>query len=208
MCDRCGEFSFFGLAEPQEAMLESYAAALREGWSPNNTRDVSGEQLRDIETDPAGFLAKLIDPAVTETFPDGTIMQRLPFQLRWMWDGDFCGVISLRHQPGTSTLPSHAAGHIGYAVVPWKRRHGYASRGLRQMLDEAREVGLARIELAMAPDNTGSRQVVERCGGQRDGTWSHPSFLAGTWSHDSFAATGVLDRYVIGLQTEQSPRGR
>ena len=179
-------------------MLESYAAALREGWSPNNTRDVSGEQLRDIETDPAGFLAKLIDPAVTETFPDGTIMQRLPFQLRWMWDGDFCGVISLRYQPGTSTLPPHVAGHIGYAVVPWKRQHGYASRALRQMLDEAREVGLSQVEITVAPDNAASVAVIVRNGGA----------LAGTWSHHSFAATGVLDRYVIDLQMEPSLRGR
>jgi predicted acetyltransferase len=41
-----------------------------------------------------------------------------------MWDGEFCGSIGLRWLPGTEELPPHCLGHIGYAVVPWKRRLG------------------------------------------------------------------------------------
>ena len=48
-----------------------------------------------------------------------------------MWDGEFCGSIGFRWQPGTTDLPRHVLGHIGYSVVPWKRRLGYATRGAR-----------------------------------------------------------------------------
>jgi hypothetical protein len=43
-------------------------------------------------------------------------------------DGEFCGSIGLRWQPETSALPSHVPGHIGYSVVAWRWRRGYAIR--------------------------------------------------------------------------------
>ena len=57
---------------------------------------------------------------------------------RWLWDGVFCGNILLGWASGTEALPPHGLGHIGYAVVPWKRRRGYATRALGEMLQEAR----------------------------------------------------------------------
>jgi len=41
-----------------------------------------------------------------------------------MWDDEFAGSIGFRWQPGTSALPPHCLGHIGYAVVPWKQGRG------------------------------------------------------------------------------------
>jgi len=35
-----------------------------------------------------------------------------------MWDGEFCGQIAFRWQPGTEALPPHCLGHVGYSVVP------------------------------------------------------------------------------------------
>lgn len=188
MCDRCADgFTFFGLAEPQAGMLDAYKAALMQGWSPGNSSDVSKQQLQSIAADPAAFIAGLLSQTGTRTLPDGSMVQRLPSRTRWLWDGDFCGVISLRYQPGRNDLPPDVAGHVGYAVVPWKRRHGYASRALKQMLDEAREVGLTRLEITTEPDNIASRTVIERNGGVRAGDWSHPAF----------PATGTLDKFVI-----------
>jgi predicted acetyltransferase len=180
MCDRCADgMMFFGLAEPQAAMLESYADALRRGWSPSNTRDVTGEQLAAIAADPTVFLARVTAPKSTYALPDCSSAEQLSSMVCWMWDGEFCGVISLRYQPGSSALPPHVSGHIGYAVVPWKRKHGYASRALKQMLAEAHVLGLTEVYLTTDPGNIASRIVIERNGGQRVGNWSHPAVHGG-----------------------------
>jgi predicted acetyltransferase len=78
-----------------------------------------------------------------------------------LWDGQFCGVIGFRWQRGTSVLPPHCLGHIGYAVVPWKRRRGYATEALRQLLTEAKAEGLTYVEITTDPDNPASRRVIE-----------------------------------------------
>ena len=92
-------------------------------------------------------------------------MKRIPGFHRWMWDDEFCGSISLRWKPATTELPPHVLGHIGYAVVPWKRRLGYATSALKQMLPEAREVGLPYVEITTDPDNVASQRVIEANGG-------------------------------------------
>jgi predicted acetyltransferase len=101
--------------------------------------------------------------------PDGSEIPKLPSRTRWMWDGAFCGHIGLRWQAGSDALPDHVLGHIGFAVVPWQRRRGYATRALRLMLPEAREVGLERVELTAEPHNIASRRVIEANGGKLAG---------------------------------------
>ena len=86
---------------------------------------------------------------------------KLPFIARWIWDGEFCGSISLRWQEGTDTLPPYVLGHIGYAVVPWKRGRGYATEALRRMLIEARSVGLKRLEITTDPGQSRLQRVIE-----------------------------------------------
>jgi predicted acetyltransferase len=180
MCNMCGDgLRFFGLAEPQSAMLASYTDALRRGWSPNTTRDVSGEELAKLEADPAAYLADLTAPGSTTAPTDGTRAPPLSRIVYWMWDGEFCGAINLRFLPGTDDLPPHISGHLGYSVVPWKQRHGYATRALREMLDDAAWRGLKTVSITTSADNTASRRVIERNGGVRAGTWSHPTLLDG-----------------------------
>lgn len=154
------------LVEPSPDYLPSYAAALETGWSPNNVRDASGEQLAAIREAPVAFLADLRMQGGTITLPDGTSIPKLPFIVRWLWDGDFCGTISLRWQEGTDALPPYVLGHIGYAVVPWKRGRGYATEALRLMLVEAARVGIKRLEITTDPDNVVSQRVIERNGGR------------------------------------------
>ena len=92
-------------------------------------------------------------------------MNRLPGFKRWLWDGEFAGSIGVRWQPGTTDLPPHCLGHIGYSVVPWKQRRGYATAALRLILPEAAAVGLAFVEITTDPDNIGSQRVIEANGG-------------------------------------------
>ena len=161
-------------------MLESYSQALRQGWSPNNVRDVSSDELLEIERDPEGFIAARRDDAPIEgrtmTLPDGRAVPRLAMRLRWIWDGAFCGVIGLRWQPGRDDLPDHVLGHIGYSVVPWKRGHGLAKRALRHMLYEARDVGLTRLSLTTDADNIASQKTILANRGRLEAHFVHPLY--------------------------------
>lgn len=158
------------LVVPSLACLDDYADALKRGWSPDNVRHeaTAREHLERIAEDRSTFVASLDDRTAARgpvTLPDGSSVPRLPGYLRWMWDGDFCGSIGFRWQPGTAELPDYVLGHIGYSVVPWKRRRGYATRALALMLPEAREEGLPYVELTADLDNFASHGVILANGG-------------------------------------------
>ena len=100
----------------------------------------------------------------------------------WMWDGEFCGQIGFRWQPGTADLPPTCLGHIGYSVVPWKRRMGYATQALADILPEARSVGLPYVELTTDADNIASRRVIEANGGILVEQFAKPAAYGGAAS--------------------------
>jgi predicted acetyltransferase len=158
------------LVWPSREYLPSYVGALQRGWSPDNIRGAAAAQdeLERIASDPDAFLASLVDKEATGApinLPDGTTVPRLPGYRRWLWDGEFCGSIGLRWQRGTEALPPYCLGHIGYAVVPWKQRRGYATRALYEVLREAKAEGLRYVELTTAPDNVASQRVIQANGG-------------------------------------------
>ncbi len=129
---------------------------------------MSAELIAEIEADPVVFLAGTDDRhpvGRTVELSDGSLVPRLPGFSRWMWDGEFCGSINVRWQDGTPELPPHCLGHIGYAVVPWKRGHGYATEALRQVLPLVREVDLPFVEITTNPANVASQRVIEANGG-------------------------------------------
>jgi predicted acetyltransferase len=158
------------LVRPGPEHLASYVTALERGWSYDNERGVEAarEELSRIRADSATFLASMEDreakgPPIT--LPDGSVAKRLPGFRRWLWDDEFCGSIGVRWQPGTAALPPYCLGHIGYAVVPWKQRLGYAKAALRLILPEAQALGLPYVEITTDPDNVASKRVIEANGG-------------------------------------------
>jgi predicted acetyltransferase len=167
------------LCWPTERELPSYVSALESGWSPNTMDDGAGRaELAAIAADPVAFLRSLVDLDATGgpiPLPDGTFAERLPGYRKWMWDGEFCGSISFRWRPGTEELPPHVLGHIGYSVVPWKRRNGYATDALRQLLPEAAEHGLSHVEITTDIDNVASQRVIEANGGTLVERFAYPA---------------------------------
>jgi predicted acetyltransferase len=158
------------LVVPALEYLDAYADALRRGfWSDNLRREESArEELEMIAANPAAFVALLDDPEARGRpikLPDGSMVKRLPGYRRWMWDDGFCGNVNFRWQPGTSELPKYVLGHLGYAVVPWRQRRGYATKALALMLPEARRLGLAHVDLTTDPDNLPSQKVITANGG-------------------------------------------
>ena len=164
------------LVEPTLDRLPGYAAALDTGWSPSTTRDVSAEQLAALRADADGFLRGLTQRKGGGTIAsaDGTMVPRLPGRVLWLWDGAFCGAINLRFVPGTLDLPPHVSGHVGYAVVPWKRGRGYATQALALLLPVACELGLPRVLVTCDASNAASRRVIEANGGVLADTISYP----------------------------------
>lgn len=159
------------LVVPAPSHLASHVDALRRGWSPNTLRpEAAAEELAHYEADPAGFLGRQDDPdgrLPPVVLPDGTTRPRLPSLTRWMWDGEFCGLINARWQPGRAELPPYVLGHVGYTVVPWKQGNGHATRALGLLLPELQGRGLPWIELTTDEDNIASQKVIERNGGER-----------------------------------------
>jgi predicted acetyltransferase len=158
------------LVWPAPQYLSGYIDALERGWSPDNRRpEAAVEELARIANDPARFLSEQVDPegkGPPVVLPDGSAVPRLPGYAKWMWDGEFCGSIGLRWQPGTTELPPYCLGHIGYSVVPWKRRRGYATHALKFLLPQAKAEGLRLVKLITDADNIASQRVIEANGGE------------------------------------------
>jgi predicted acetyltransferase len=166
------------------ARLPDVVSALERGLHPDNTRGEAGarELIERIRTDPEAFLAVQDDPEARAddiTLADGSVIKRLPGLHRWMWDGEICGVIGFRWVNGTAELPPHVLGHIGYAVAPWKRGRGNATRALALMLDIAREQGLPWVELTTDEGNLASEKTILRNGGRLMGSFTKATGYGG-----------------------------
>jgi predicted acetyltransferase len=164
------------LVPPSTRHLPGYVAALRRDWSPNTLFNVSGKQLALYEEGPGKLLHELTRQDGEIELMDGTRVPRLPSRLFWIIGREFSGSINLRWVQGTEELPAHCLGHIGYSIVPWQQRRGYATRALALVLPVARTLGLKRVSLTCDDDNVASRKVIQANGGVFAGI--HPHTMA------------------------------
>ncbi len=159
------------LVRPAADHLADYRAELERGWSADTVRGATAaqEELARIAADPTDFLAGMHDPQALGppvTLADGTQRPRQPGLRYRIWSDDgFAGSINLRWVAGGGPLPPHVLGHIGYAIVPWRRQQGHATRALALLLPIARAQGLASVDLTSDPDNEASHRVIRANGG-------------------------------------------
>ena len=83
-------------------------------------------------------------------------------------DGVIVGRASLRYD--LDEFLAHEGGHVGYCVLPARRRRGYATEILRQSVEIARVNGVDRILVTCDDDNVASAGVIERGGGVYEST--------------------------------------
>ena len=173
------------LRTPTVDLLPGYVDALTRGWTPDHIVGpaAAAEQLATIEADAAGFVARqtnlsaIGDPV---TLPDGSKVQRIPGRQYWIWDDGFCGRLSLRWQAGTAALPPHVLGHVGYAVVAWKRRRGHATQAVWLVLPYARAQGLPYVDVTTDLDNLASQKVITANGGVLIEAFTKPAAFGNT----------------------------
>lgn len=178
--------ALISLQVPDRALLGSYEAALRGGWSPNTTRNVAPEQLAAIAIDADAFLAEIRGGPGRIRLPDGREVDRIPGPTRWIFAEDrperpFVGSINLRWQEDAQgrpmlALPEHVLGHIGYSILPAFAGHGYASAALAAILRVAHEAGLPEVVITCDETNAASRRIIEKNGGRLVETFIMPLY--------------------------------
>jgi RimJ/RimL family protein N-acetyltransferase len=194
------------LLQPTLELLPRYIDALERGWSFNYLHGADGArvELEEIARDAAAFVARKTDREARGgpvKLPDGSEVPRLPGYQLWMWEEDFCGVISFRWAPGTPRLPAHVLGHIGYGVVPWMRGRGCATAALALMRERVRAEGLPYADITCDPDNEPSRKVIVANGGAPFERFDKPASNGGTPSFRCRWYTGLP--HPMALETER-----
>ena len=86
--------------------------------------------------------------------------------------GAVVGRLSLRHS--LNEYLRRIGGHIGYGVRPSERNRGYATEMLRRSLPLASALGIERALVTCDENNTGSRKVIEACGGVLENVIENP----------------------------------
>jgi predicted acetyltransferase len=171
------------LVRPAQQYLESYLVAVDRMTKVDEPFFKMYErELVEIHEDPERFLFLMDDPEAQRPpviLPNGAVIPRIPSITRWMWDGEICGSTQLRWLPGTTDLPPYCLGHISYAVFPWKRQKGFASKALELLLPHAIELKMDFVELVADVENVPSQKVILRNGGVLTEEFTKPALSGG-----------------------------
>ncbi|MBQ8278519.1 MAG: GNAT family N-acetyltransferase [Roseburia sp.] len=78
-------------------------------------------------------------------------------------DDEIVGIINIRYD---MTEFYKDSGHIGYSVVPDKRRQGYATKMLKAALEKTKEHNLSEVKVVCHADNIPSKKTIIACEGK------------------------------------------
>ncbi|MFG2492284.1 GNAT family N-acetyltransferase [Streptomyces caniferus] len=157
------------LIAPTVAVHDSFLAAMEEFRADGAEQVPYSNLARELSTwatrwpTAAGFAeyVDMVGGTPDEERPDGVVPRTTRW---WVADGSYLGRVTFRHRLTDELL--HYGGHIGYAVRPGARRRGHATAMLRAALPIARhELGIDPVLVTCDHTNTGSRRVIEACGG-------------------------------------------
>ena len=84
-------------------------------------------------------------------------------------DSDIVGRVSIRHE--LNDFLAKVGGHIGYGVIPSRRRKGYGNLMLKLSLPIASALGISNILITCDDNNLGSRKIIENNGGVFEGLY-------------------------------------
>lgn len=120
----------------------------------NNYHGVSFEEYRDT------VLPNLIAWSEGRELPENFVAQTTYF----LWDGDtIVGLFRIRHYLNDFLRQFH--GHVGYGIGKDFRGKGYATAGLRLVIEECKGlIDEDEIYLSVHKDNPASLKVQQNCG--------------------------------------------
>lgn len=136
--------------------MDEFAGSGMDGSGVYPDSAATGEPARaEIAADFPAFVRGLVEDRHPET---PRLEGWVPCTYLWLVeDGEFIGSLAVRH--ALTDFLFEQGGHIGYSIRPSARRRGHAAHTLRDARPVARELGITRLLLTCAEDNTGSRAV-------------------------------------------------
>ena len=78
-------------------------------------------------------------------------------------ENEIVGIINIRYD---MTEFYKDSGHIGYSVIPEKRRQGYATKMLKEALKRFEMHELSEVKVVCSADNIPSKKTIIACGGK------------------------------------------
>ena len=143
------------LVLPTVAVRDSFLAGERDACAADGT---DSSWLDSVEADFGAYVAQC--RRVRRQWD-------VPVSSFWLVSGpEYYGALTIRHEL-TPEL-RHDGGHVGYLVVPARRRRGHATGMLAGACAICRGQGMTELLVTCNEGNTGSQRVIEANGGVLD----------------------------------------